>query len=127
MQVQEKFEQWAIIELFGHAKIAGHASEQNIGGVNMVRVDVPETETQPAFTRFFGGNAIYSINPCDEETVRHFVKQIQAKPVESYSMNEMIRKQVNLQVKALTAGTETEEIQQPEFEDDDNDPDDLPY
>ncbi len=37
----DKFEQFAIVELFGHQIIAGLVSEQVIGGQGFVRVDVP--------------------------------------------------------------------------------------
>jgi hypothetical protein len=62
------FKHWCIVELFGHSKIAGHCTEENIAGTNMLRVDVPETKLQPAFTKFYGSSAIYAINPCDEQT-----------------------------------------------------------
>jgi hypothetical protein len=34
-------EQWAIVEIFGHQRIAGRLTEQTIGGCSFVRVDVP--------------------------------------------------------------------------------------
>ncbi len=85
---QLKFEQWCIVELFGHARIAGLVSEQAIGGQTFVRVDVPEVEheaervnheerrlekyveTVPAFTKFYGSGAIYAITPVDEAIAR---------------------------------------------------------
>ena len=33
---------WAIVEIFGHQRIAGFLSEQTIGGQSFVRVDVPD-------------------------------------------------------------------------------------
>ncbi|MGC4059383.1 MAG: hypothetical protein QM749_00390 [Aquabacterium sp.] len=64
---------YAIVELFGHQKIAGHISEQTFGGQAMVRVDVPEvtyeeydystgerrsvSKTIQAHTRSFGPGA----------------------------------------------------------------------
>ena len=32
---------WAIVEIFGHTRIAGRISEQSFGGAALVRVDVP--------------------------------------------------------------------------------------
>lgn len=89
---QQKFDCWCVVELFGHAKIAGRCTEQNIAGTNMLRVDVPETEKQPAFTRFFGSSAIYAINPVDEMTCRHVAGQLQVRPIESWNVSEVLRK-----------------------------------
>lgn len=52
MTEDQKLERcWAIVELFGHSKIAGEISEQTIAGGPFLRVDVPETERESAFTR----------------------------------------------------------------------------
>lgn len=64
----DKFEQWAVVELFGHQVIAGMVSEQVIGGQGFVRVDVPAVNGSQAFTKFYGAGAIYAISPCDEAT-----------------------------------------------------------
>jgi hypothetical protein len=36
---RKQFSEWAIIELFGHQRIAGRVSEQTIGGCAFVRDD----------------------------------------------------------------------------------------
>lgn len=41
--MEAKFDLWCIVELFGHNRIAGRCTEQNVAGVNMLRVDVPAT------------------------------------------------------------------------------------
>ncbi|WP_151248438.1 hypothetical protein [Parabacteroides distasonis] len=57
---QEKFDLWCVVELFGHSRIAGRCTEQNVAGTNMLRVDVPDTSNQPGFTRFLSSGAIYA-------------------------------------------------------------------
>ena len=89
---QQKFDQWCIVELFGHAKIAGRCTETNVANVNMLRVDVPETEKQPAFTRLFGGTAIYAINPIDEQICRKFIERYQFRPIVVPTMEEFAKK-----------------------------------
>lgn len=88
----EKFDLWCIVELFGHAKIAGRCTEQNIAGANMLRVDVPAAGLQPPFTRFFNSSAIYSINPVDEVTACHVATQLQVKPIDSWNISELVKK-----------------------------------
>ena len=92
MNKQEKFEAWCIVELFGHAKIAGLCTEQNIAGTNFLRVDVPETDTQPGFTRLFGAAAIYAINPVDEKTAVFMAGKLQQKPIEARDLTAVMQK-----------------------------------
>jgi len=93
MQTQtEKFDLWCVVELFGHTKIAGRCTEQNIAGTNMLRVDVPETKSQPAFTRFFGSAAIYAINPVDEFTAKQVAERLEVKPIDSWNISEVMKK-----------------------------------
>ena len=82
----EKFESWAIVELFGHQKVAGQVSEQQIAGQAMLRVDVPEMEGQAGWTRFYGGNAVYSVTPADEATTRAAAAMLQARPITVYGV-----------------------------------------
>jgi len=93
----EKFDQWCIVELFGHQRIAGRVTEQTIGGSNFVRVDVPPVEGKAAgFTRLFGQGAIYGINPVTEEIARMAAANIRAEPIGVYDLpsfaTEAIRK-----------------------------------
>lgn len=94
------FEQWCIVEVFGHQEYAGLVTEAEIGGCKFVRVDVPETivpeytyswnwpypkhdskVTQPAFTKFFGQGAIYSIMPTTEESARERAAALRHRPL----------------------------------------------
>lgn len=82
--MSEAFEQFCIVELFGHQKIAGKVSEQVVGGQSFVRVDVPETKRSGAFTRLFGAGAIYSITPVSEEIATRAAESIYVEPVTVY-------------------------------------------
>lgn len=82
--MENKFEQYAVVELFGHQVIAGMVSEQVIGGQGFVRVDVPAVNGSQAFTKFYGAGAIYAISPCDEATVFEAVSRIQPKPIQMF-------------------------------------------
>jgi hypothetical protein len=93
-QQTEKFDLWCIIKLFGHQQIAGKCTEQNIAGTNMLRVDVPETDKQPAFTKFYGSSAIYAINPVDETTAVAKAKQLNIAPIQVWNIQSYLDKQV---------------------------------
>jgi hypothetical protein len=72
-----------IVELFGHQRIAGRVSEQQLGGTNFIRVDVPEVDEQPGFTKLYGASAIYAITPTDEATMLQAVRAFRAVPIEA--------------------------------------------
>ena len=77
----ETFQQWALVELFGHQQIAGLVNEQVIGGSSFIRVDVPDQGEMQGFTKFFGNGAIYSITPCTEDAARIAVARLQIRPI----------------------------------------------
>lgn len=81
-----------VVELFGHQKIAGYVSEHNVAGAPFIRVDVPETDTAPAFTRMFHPNAIYCFNPCDIETMVAMVDRLEVRPIEPFEIRKMVAK-----------------------------------
>ena len=99
---EEKFDLYCMVELFGHNKIAGRCTEQNIAGVNMLRVDVPETNKQPAFTKFYNGTAIYAINPITEEVANDIANKLSNAPITVYEVRNMIERNV-LELKAPKA------------------------
>ena len=88
----EKLELFAIVELFGHQKLAGKITEQSIGPATFVRVDVPESESSPAFTRLLNPSAIYAINPVTEDVMKHMAGNYAAKPIESWDIRKMNEK-----------------------------------
>jgi hypothetical protein len=76
----EKFETWAIVEIFGHQIIAGKVSEQVIGGQGMLRIDVPQTSDRESFTKFYGMDAVYCITPVEEQTAIAAAQQFSSRP-----------------------------------------------
>jgi hypothetical protein len=113
METPEKFESWAIVELFGHNQIAGKCSEQNVAGTNMLRVDVPETDTNPPFSRLFGSGAIYAINPVTEEVAVHWAKSLHVQPLQAWDINQFVEK------RKLALAEKRNEGYNGEFDDDD--------
>lgn len=92
MDPQEKFDVWALIELFGHSRISGRVTERNLGGAAFLQVDVPETAKNPAFTRILNPSAIYAINPIDEQTARNYASRLDAAPIKSWDVQEFMEK-----------------------------------
>lgn len=104
-QTQGKLEFWAILELFGHQKIAGHVKEVALGGDAMLRVDVPEirytarlgygpdakTEERsiPAFTKFYSPKSVFSMTPVSEETARAAMQSFRSEPIQAFELRAL--------------------------------------
>ena len=86
MSEKSNFDTWALVELFGHQKIVGHVTEQEIAGKGFIRVDVPDFNGAKSFTRFYGPDAIYSLNPVSEEVARGLMTRYRNVPVQAYEM-----------------------------------------
>lgn len=86
---------WAIVELFGHQRIAGRLSEHNFGGQAFVRVDVPAIPQEgkpdiPPVTKLFGNGAIYAINFVDETSARLTAATLRVQPVNTWDLREAL-------------------------------------
>ena len=86
MSDSEKFDVWAIVELFGHQVIAGRVTDQSVGGETFIRVDVPDIDGRPAYSRLFGKGAIYSITPTSDEIVRGYLHRNRTEPIQPYML-----------------------------------------
>lgn len=85
-----KFDSWALVELFGHTRMVGKVTEQTIGGIPFVRVDVPENGGNVAYTRFLGNGAIYAITPLAEEVALELAKSIRTAPVSEWDVRRLL-------------------------------------
>ena len=112
----EKFEQWCIIGLFGHQKLAGLVTEKNIGGASFLQVDVPETTHNPAFTRIINPSAVYDINPVTEDVAKLYAQNLQVKPIEAWDIHKFMEK-VEQKKLELQAKTTSEPEYDSEYED----------
>lgn len=86
---KDTFDQWCIVELFGHSRIAGRVTEQTVGGCSFVRVDVPQIDDAPAFTKLYGNAAIYAISPVTEEIAVAAAKSYRVAPISPYDIPEL--------------------------------------
>ena len=82
---KDLFDEWAVIELFGHRKVAGKVTEFVIAGKGFLRVDIPEDEREDGNkgqTIFYGPDAVYSIIPVGEDEARAASRVFEFKPVD---------------------------------------------
>jgi hypothetical protein len=83
------FEGWAIVELFGHRRLAGHVSEASLAGGKFVRLDVPGKDGATAATQFYNPSAIYALTPTSEETARRVAAMAQPAPVQQWELPQL--------------------------------------
>lgn len=91
MEAEPKFQQYAIIELFGHSRIAGRVTEQTIGGCAFVRVDVPAMNGRQALTKLYGQGAIYAMTFVDEAAALMAAKAIQIQPISTWELEKGLK------------------------------------
>ena len=85
----ETFDQWAIVELMGHRKLAGRVSEQIIAGTPLLRIDVPDTPGVPGFTTYYGAAVIYSLTPTAEQICIAYATAHRERPIQAYELKQL--------------------------------------
>lgn len=98
---EQKFESWAIVELFGRQTIVGLVSEATIGGCSFLRVDVPASDGDEAYTKFFSNGAVYSMTPIGENVAREALRRQRMRAINIYG--------IDLVPKALPADRDLQE------------------
>lgn len=86
MSEEQKDGFWAIVEIMGHKRYAGHVGEQVVGGSSFVRVDVPEHGECQAFTKLFGAASIYCITPVSQDAARVAASKLEEQPLSEWDL-----------------------------------------
>jgi hypothetical protein len=80
----ESFDNWAVLELMGHVRMAGRVTEEERFGCKMGRIDVPIGD---GFTTvYFGGSSVYRMTPTTEELARAVARGSQPEPVHRWEL-----------------------------------------
>jgi len=93
----EKFEGWAILELMGHRRLAGHVSEVEIAGHGMLRLDVPslpyeeiDSSVWPrediVATQFYSPASLYCLTPTTEDVARKLAASLRPTPAQRWEL-----------------------------------------
>jgi hypothetical protein len=89
---------YALVELFGHQRIAGKVSEAEFGGGELIRIDVPgDGDNRSPLTKYYNVKAVYGLTPVDEETCMRMAAEINTATIDAWSLkNEFARMQTRL-------------------------------
>ncbi len=118
MSGNKPFEEFALVELFGHQRIAGKVTEAEIGGGKFIRVDVPalDQDSLPV-TRMYSPGAIYGITPLSEETTLALARQLKVAPMSRWDARALIEKEPEQKSLPLLPGERYKEEEEEEEED----------
>lgn len=85
---EKAFEEWAILELMGHRRLAGLVREVSIGGASFIRIDVPGVGfVEWSATQFYNPAAVYCMTPVSEELARQVAMRDQPEPVTYWELS----------------------------------------
>lgn len=79
------FDQWAILELMGHVRVAGRVTEEEHFGAKLGRIDIPAHDGGFT-TQYFGGSSVYRLTPTTEEIARGVALRNQPEPVYRFEL-----------------------------------------
>jgi hypothetical protein len=71
----ENLDCWALVEIFGHTKVAGRVTTRKVGVNVMIQVDVPKGATELSHSQMFSPAAVFSINPTTEAWCRSWAAE----------------------------------------------------
>jgi hypothetical protein len=80
------FDEWAIVEMLGHRRVAGRLREVQIAGHGFLRMDIPGTDTEPGATQFISPTSIYAMHPTDEATATAAAARWRPEPVQRWQL-----------------------------------------
>lgn len=103
MSETAKQDTWAVVDLFGHTRIAGRVSEHVMGGCSFVRVDVPAICDAAEFTELYGPSAIYAIRFVSEEIARGVAESLKRRPISVYDLPTEMRERLKSLPAPVTA------------------------
>ncbi len=83
---EQAFNEWAILELMGHRRLAGLVKEQTIGSASFIRIDVFIEGEKAIATQFYNPSAVYCMTPVSEQLAREIAKNDQPAPVSYWEL-----------------------------------------
>jgi hypothetical protein len=82
----ERFDQWCIVELLGHVRMAGRVTEEEHFGGKLGRVYVPDGD---GFTTvYFTAASLYRVTPTTEEIARAVAARNRPEPVHRWELEK---------------------------------------
>lgn len=75
------FDEWCIVELLGHRRLAARVREIQLAGAGFLRLDIPDGQTQ-----LVSPTSVYALHPVDETVARAAAAHCRAEPVQRWEL-----------------------------------------
>lgn len=80
------FDEWVVVELLGHRRVAGRIRETQIAGAGFLRLDIPATDGHPEQTQYIAPGSVYALHPVTEDTARAVAGLWRPQPVQRWEL-----------------------------------------
>lgn len=82
---EKQFDEWVVLELMGHRRLAGKLTEQEVAGASFLRLDMPRADGTTV-TQLYGPQTVYCITPTTEEIARAVAIMCEVTPVHRWEL-----------------------------------------
>lgn len=82
---EQIFEEWCVVELFGHQRFAGRVTEARFPAGHL-RLEIPATDGHGPVTQIINPSALYRMTPTTEEIARAVAAQCRPEPVHRWEL-----------------------------------------
>ncbi len=82
----DTFDEWAILELMGHRRLAGRVREVQLAGAGFLRLDIPATEGHGPQTQYISPGSVYALHPTTEEIATAAAANFRPAPVSRWEL-----------------------------------------
>jgi hypothetical protein len=80
------FDEWAVVELLGHRRLAGRVREVQLAGAGFLRLDIPATPGHGEQTQFIAPGSVYALHPVAEDVAVAFAGKVRTPPVHRWEL-----------------------------------------
>lgn len=92
------FDEWCVVELMGHRRVAARVTEHTLAGHGFLRLDEPDGRTQ-----LVSPSSVYALHPTTEEMVRLMAGQWRSEPVSRWELDDAVVDRARKQLAAEDA------------------------
>lgn len=82
----DTFDEWAIVELLGHRRLAGRVREVTLAGAGMLRLDIPATPGHGEQTQYINPSSLYALHPTTEAIATAAAGNFRPSPVSRWEL-----------------------------------------